>query len=117
MKDFKNELKYALDIIHEQTRFAETKNVSMIVFTSALFIGIISNLNNIRDFIIIEDSRFLVFNEIAYKFFIFAVLITLCISFIFSILAFFPKIKQDSIERFDRDKRNECPAQSELGLF
>ena len=31
MKGYKDELKYALDIMHEQSRFAETKNVSMIV--------------------------------------------------------------------------------------
>ncbi len=119
MKGYKDELKYALDIMHEQSRFAETKNVSMIVFSSALFVGILSNINEIRNFIIIDSSILPVFNENAYKIFILSILITLFISFIFSILAFFPKINQKSFERFDGKKNleNDSEKKDEYNLL
>ena len=55
--ELRNELKYALDIMHEQSRFAETKNESMIVFTSALFIGLLSNINQLEKLIFYNDSN------------------------------------------------------------
>ena len=55
--DYTDELKYSLDIMHEQSRFAETKNASMIVFTSALFVGVLSNVDNIKELIFYNDSN------------------------------------------------------------
>lgn len=66
--NFTTELKYSLDIMHEQAKFAETKNASMIVFTSAIFIGVISNVEEIRNFIIVENNIFLPFNEFAFNY-------------------------------------------------
>ncbi len=100
--DLTNELKYSLEIMHEQSRYAETKNASMIVFTSAIFIGIISNIENIRDLITFETDKLLCFNEIAFKTFIILILITNIASFAFSLLSFLPKINQKIIERGDR---------------
>ncbi len=97
--DFTNELKYSLDIMHEQSKFAEAKNASMIVFTSALFIGILSNINAIQNLLVFKNTKFWVFKENAYKIFIILFLITLIISLIISIISFIPKIKQKSVER------------------
>lgn len=97
--DFTNELKYSLDIMHEQSKFAETKNASMIVFTSALFIGILSNIDAIRKLLLFENTKLLVFKENAYKTFIILFLLTLVFSFIISIISFIPKIRQKSVER------------------
>ena len=69
--DFTTELKYSLDIMHEQAKFAETKNASMIVFTSAIFIGVISNVDEIRNLIVVENKNFPTFNEFAFKLFFF----------------------------------------------
>ena len=118
--DFTTELKYSLDIMHEQAKFAETKNASMIVFTSAIFIGVISNVEEIRNFIIVENNIFLPFNEFAFKLFIFLILFVLAGSFIFSIRSFFPQINQKSIERYDRNnqmQRNGVRKQHNMLFF
>lgn len=52
MKKISKKLKYALDIAHNQSNYVKTKNGAMIVFTSAMLIGIISNIENINKLII-----------------------------------------------------------------
>ncbi len=97
--NYTDELKYSLNIMHEQSKFAETKNASMIVFTSALFVGILANVDAIKSLIIFDTSRFPVFKDNSYKAFIIIFLFTLIISFIISIISFLPKIGQKSVER------------------
>ena len=88
--------------MHEQSKYSETKNEPMIVFTSAIFIGIISNIENIRNLITFETDRLPCFNEIAFKTVIILILITNIASFVFPLLSFLPKINQKIIERDDR---------------
>ena len=97
--DYTNELKYSLDIMHEQSRFAEAKNASMVVFTSALFVGILSNVNSIRKLIVFDNDNLCIFKENAYKTFIISFLLTLIVSFVISIISFIPRIRQKSVER------------------
>lgn len=97
--ELRNELKYALDIMHEQSRFAETKNASMIVFTSALFIGLLSNINQLEKLIFYNDSNKTHLAQYGFHLFIIFSLITLTVTFYYSLKSFFPKISQPSIER------------------
>ena len=97
------ELKYSLDIMHEQSRYAETKNASMIVYTSAIFIGIISNVENIKAVMIVDFSFLPPFREGVFKLFIILILLTLFISFIFSLLSFWPIINQNIVEGYDKN--------------
>ena len=97
--DLTNELKYSLDIMHEQSKFSETKNASMIVFTSALFVGVLSNVDNIKELIFYNDSNHNALTDYGFYLFIIASLITFTVTFIFSLKAFFPKISQPSVER------------------
>lgn len=97
--DYKNELKYALDIMHEQSRFAETKNASMIVFTSALFIGLLSNVDNIKELIFYNGANHNALSDYGFYLFIIFSFFTFAVSFFYSMQAFFPKISQPSIER------------------
>ena len=111
--DLTNELKYSLDIMHEQSRYAETKNASMIVFTSAIFIGIISNTENIKDLITFETDKLPCFNEIAFKTLLVLILLTNIASFICSLLSFLPKINHKIVERGDRKENNSDSDASE----
>ncbi len=97
--DYKNELKYALDIMHEQSRFAETKNASMIVFTSALYVGLLSNVDNIKELIFYNDANHNALTDYGFYLLIIFSFLTFAVSFFYSLKAFFPKISQPSIER------------------
>ena len=96
-KHKKNE--YIVDIMHEQSRFAETKNASMIVFTSALFIGLLSNMDKIKELIFFNVSNLNSLNEFGFHLLIVFSLLTFAVSFYHSLKAFFPRISQSSIER------------------
>lgn len=98
-----NELKYALDIMHDQSRFAETKNASMIIFTSALFIGLLSNIDQLEKILFYNDSNKTAFAEFGFHLLIILSLITLGVTFYFSLKSFFPKISQPSIERYGKN--------------
>lgn len=111
--DLTNELKYSLDIMHEQSRYAETKNASMIVFTSAIFIGIISNTENIKDLFTFETDKLPCFNEIAFKVLLILILLTNIASFICSLLSFLPKINQKIVERGDRKEKKSVTNSTE----
>ena len=89
--------------MHEQSRYAETKNASMIVYTSAIFIGIISNVENIKAVMIVDFSFLPPFREGVFKLFIILILLTLFISFIFSLLSFWPIINQNIVEGYDKN--------------
>ena len=97
--EYTDELKYSLDIMHEQSRFAETKNASMIVFTSALFVGLLANTDKIKELIFYKGSNLNALTEYGFRLLIIFSLITFAVTFYYSLKAFFPKISQPSIER------------------
>jgi hypothetical protein len=61
MNEIIAEYKYSLQLMHDQSKYAESKNASLIVFSSALIFGIISNIDNIRMLFFWNNLTFLPF--------------------------------------------------------
>jgi pycsar effector protein len=100
-----NEIFYALNIMHEQARYAELKNSSLIVFSSAFAFGTIANVEGIRR--ILAYNVFGILLTISNSDFnraIFTFILLLFLSMVVSLLSFMPQIRQRNLEMLN--KRN-----------
>ena len=99
MKNITDELKYSLSIMHDQSKYAEAKNGSLIVLSGTLLFGIIGNIDNIKKVFIYENIKFLpIFKEDVYLISISLIIAHLFLSMLISLVSFFPQIKQQNLE-------------------
>ena len=88
--------------MHDQSKYAESKNASLIVFTSALAFAVISNIDNIRKLFIFEYCNYLpIYKEDVFIIGIITLVIILLTSTVLSLLSFFPQIKQTNLENLN----------------
>lgn len=100
MQNTLEELKYALNIMHDQVKYAENKNSALIVLNAGLVFGIVSNFDTFKkmfDFNIFEFSVYYTDNQ--YKAAIFGILICLLSSMIISLISFIPQVTQNILEK------------------
>jgi hypothetical protein len=93
------EYRYALQLMHDQSKYAESKNASLIVFTSAFAFGVISSIDNIRKLFLLNIFNFLpAYKEEVFMCGIVTLVIILTTSTVQALLSFFPQIRQTNLE-------------------
>ena len=97
MSEYSDKLEYALNIMHDQSKYAETKNASLIVFTGALWVGILSSLDKIKSLLIFDNSP-LSFSDTVFNIFILILSFVFLTSICCSLISFFPKINQKDLD-------------------
>jgi hypothetical protein len=86
-------LEKVLDLMHEQNKYAESKNASIVVLSGALLIGLISTYDKIPDLLIwIKPLVNIRFSLDYYKSYTLFICLFLIISMILNLIAFLPKI-------------------------
>jgi hypothetical protein len=93
------EYRYSLQLMHDQSKYAESKNAALIVFTSAFAFAVISNIDNIRNLFLFEHCYNLpLYKEEVFIIGIITFVVILLTSTVLSLLSFFPQIKQTNLE-------------------
>lgn len=100
MQNILEELKYVLNIMHDQVKYAENKNSALIVLNAGLVFGIISNFETFKKLFDIKIFNFLInITDNQYKSALFGILTCLFTSMLISLISFIPQVTQNILEK------------------
>lgn len=86
--------------MHDQVKYAESKNSSIILFTSALLIGFVTVNSEIKDLITVNTISFLPqFDPDLFSICSIVLSLLLLLSTFISLLSFYPKITNNKLEK------------------